>query len=109
MKKAFFRLCLLVLLFVGVGVHAQTHSVLISGPMLGQANYRTAAVWVEAQAGKQPLLRFWRQDNKKESWVVKGVYQAAVQKHGFNTILYYIIGLDVNTVYEYELETRFCS
>jgi alkaline phosphatase D len=104
MKKAFSRLYLLVLIFTGGLAHAQPNSDLVSGPMLGQVDYRTATVWIEAKEGKQPLLRFWRKDDRKQSWVVKGVPKAEARKHGFNVIMFYINGLDVNTAYEYQLE-----
>jgi alkaline phosphatase D len=103
MKKA--SLCLyLSFIILTQWVQAQSHPDLISGPMLGQVDYRTAAVWVEAKSGKQPLLRFWKQSNKKESWLVKGSSQPEGQRQGFNVMIYHISGLDVNTVYEYQLD-----
>jgi hypothetical protein len=103
MKKA--SLCLyLTFVILTQWVQAQDHPDLVSGPMLGQVDYRTAAVWVEAKLGKQPLLRFWKQSNKKESWLVKGSSQPEAQRQGFNVMIYHISGLDVNTVYEYQLD-----
>jgi hypothetical protein len=69
-------------LFAGLGGNAQTPGDLVSGPMLGQADYRAATVWIEAKAGKQPLLRFWGQDNKKENDVTVSPLSSATHVFG---------------------------
>ncbi|MCU0380398.1 MAG: alkaline phosphatase family protein [Chitinophagaceae bacterium] len=76
---------------------------IISGPMLGQVELRTAAVWVEVAQDVTTLkLRYWKKGSDKKSAQVipwKGEIGNA-----FNPVLFQVGGLDPATTYSYEVE-----
>lgn len=98
--KQFFTV---VFLAAHIWVAAQGKKGVISGPMLGQVDYRMATVWVELEQGADARLSFWKKGQKGVTG--KGLVNiggdAAV--HGMHIVHFELTGLDVNTAYEYQL------
>jgi alkaline phosphatase D len=91
MRKTGFGIAILLLC---INLHAQV----VSGPMLGQVELRTAKIWLEvAPAVKTVVLQYEKQgSNHSKSITYKGTLGTE-----FNPILFEVGGLDVNTTYAY--------
>lgn len=87
------RILFVLFLFYTAIVNGQ----LISGPMLGHIEYRTAKIWVEVKPGTLVDLWYW----KKAEQPVKKISKSASQENWFGTLVFDIVGLDANTTYEY--------
>lgn len=71
---------------------------LISGPMLGQVELRTAKIWLEvAPSVKQVVLQY----AKKGTGIKKSIPFKCTLGNDFNPIVFEIGGLEVNSTYEY--------
>jgi alkaline phosphatase D len=82
----------LVLLFVNL--HAQV----VSGPMLGQVELRTAKIWLEVAPAVKTVVLQYGKHGRGISKIVS--YKGELGKE-FNPIIFEIGGLDVNTTYSY--------
>ena len=85
-------------------VFAQAQSInegsVISGPMLGQVELRTASLWIQVSSDITSVaLSYWKQGHPERSW--KKFYDGTLGKE-FNPIRMDIGGLDINSVYEYQ-------
>ncbi len=85
-------------------VFAQAQSInegsVISGPMLGQVELRTASIWVQVSSDITSVaLSYWKKGRPETSW--KKIYDGTLGKE-FNPIRMDIGGLDINSVYEYQ-------
>lgn len=102
MKKAFFIYFLLVSALAQAQVPGQ--KAIISGPMLGPVETRTAVVWVEAAKGLTPSLRYWKKGQPGNSQTAAARIPEEARTQGFQPVHFQLTGLDVNTSYEYEVE-----
>jgi alkaline phosphatase D len=76
---------------------------LVSGPMIGQVEYRTAAIWLEpSQDATSASIRYWK-NGQDRSRGTKLSYKETLGK-AFNPITLQIGGLEPGTEYQYELE-----
>lgn len=84
--------------------NAQSKGGLISGPMLGQNDYRTAKIWMEpAPEVKTLVIRYWKKGNSsqaKNKVLNLGAVGGLVD---FNPVQTEIGGLDPGTSYEYRI------
>jgi alkaline phosphatase D len=72
---------------------------IISGPMLGQVELRTATLWVEVNASvKTVAVRYWKKNDIKAAQIK--TYKGSLGNE-FNPIQMEIGGLDINTAYQY--------
>ncbi len=73
---------------------------LVSGPMLGQIELRSAKIWVEVKPGSTADLWYWKQGRMQEAQRIRQTTDAA---QWFAPLTFTIGGLDVNTTYEYQI------
>ncbi len=93
----YFTLFFFFLLF---DVTAQNKGV-IAGPMLGQVELRTARIWIEAGSDtKTAAVKYWKKANPK-SYHFK--FLVGDMTRDFKTMQAEIGGLEMNTVYDYEI------
>ena len=81
---------------------AQTSADIISGPMLGQVEMRTAKIWLEVKPGSTVEIWYWKKGNISGA---KKLSESTNPKSWFATVLFTLVGLDMNTVYEYQIVT----
>ena len=90
---------IVVVLFV-LTTSAQSSSI-ISGPVLGQVEYRTATILLEVSPTVQSVsLQYWKQHEDVKS--AKTVVYKGLLGNDFNPLKMTIGGLDMNTTYEYQ-------
>ncbi len=87
-------LCVPVLIFLSVTLHGQ----LVSGPMLGPVELRTAKLWIEVKPGSRVTLQYWKQGEMK---YFKTMDKQTKIDDWFSPLVFYVVGLDINTAYEY--------
>ena len=90
----------LLLLFISF----QTQAQLIAGPMLGQVELRTAKIWVEVPPGSSVELLYWKKENANRS----GSQRLSLTTNAaawFAPVTFDLVGLDINTTYEYQVST----
>src|SRR5450755_3905113 len=98
MKKRWLIFCFIPIL----SVHAQLTlpGAIVSGPMLGQVELRTASVWLQVSADVNSItLIYWKKGFPGNSW--QKSYDGVLGKE-FNPVRMDIGGLDVNSYYEYQ-------
>jgi alkaline phosphatase D len=89
-------LYLLVFIFLFHSINAQ----LVSGPMLGPVELRTAKIWVEVKPGRAAAIAFWKKgDMKNHKVLVKGTKI----EDWFSPVTFDLTGLEFNTTYEYQI------
>ena len=73
---------------------------IISGPMLGQVELRTASIWLQVSSEiTSAELNYWKQGHPERTW--QKIYDGTLGKE-FNPIRFDIGGLDINNTYEYQ-------
>lgn len=75
---------------------------LVSGPMLGQVELRTARIWAEIKPGSSADLWYWKKggsDRKKISVSTSGIAW-------FMPVVFDLVDLEMNTTYEYVLNVN---
>ncbi len=72
----------------------------VSGPMLGHIELRTAKIWVQVDAGSTVDLKFWDARHPQQQ---KTAFKTVAQRFEFQTQVFDLTGLDFNTEYEYQL------
>jgi len=92
---------ILALVFLHAG--AQTGKGLVSGPMLGHVDYRTATIWAELAPGQTAELQYWKQGGKKPGNKAMAVRSGDAASQGMQVFRFECTGLDVQTPYEYQL------
>jgi alkaline phosphatase D len=93
MKKTIFFLSLF--LFRGILTYAQV----ISGPMLGPVELRTAKLWLEVVPGTKVDLWYW----KKEAFIdAKKIGKVTTSEQWFAPLQFVLTDLSVQTEYEYQ-------
>jgi len=83
-------------------IHAQISKDIIAGPMLGQVELRTAKIWVEVKPGTPVELWYWKKGNMAAARKMTITTDA---KSWFSPIIFDLVGLDMNTIYEYQIIT----
>lgn len=71
---------------------------LVAGPMPGYIELRTAKIWVEVKPGSTVELLYWK---KGENGSVKKMLVSTDAGLWFAPIVFDLVGLDINTTYEY--------
>lgn len=98
-----FRLFAIALLFFYTN-NLLAQEAIVSGPMLGQVELRTASVWAEIHPSVNGIgLRYWKDGTDKKS--AKLITWKGAVGNEFNPVVFHIGGLDPATNYAYELET----
>ena len=98
MKKHWLIFCFMPVVF------AQAQSTMavsvVSGPMLGQVELRTASIWIQVSSDiTSAALIYWKQGHPETSR--KKIYDGTLGKE-FNPLRIDIGGLEINSVYEYQ-------
>jgi alkaline phosphatase D len=98
MKKLWLIICYM--RFVITQAQPTNAGPVVSGPMLGQVELRTASVWLQVSSDiTSAALIYWKQGHPENSW--KKIYNGELGKE-FNPLRFDIGGLDINCVYEYQ-------
>ncbi|HEX4850612.1 MAG TPA: hypothetical protein VFV08_07395, partial [Puia sp.] len=72
---------------------------IISGPLLGQVELRTAAIWIQVDSSVKSLaIRYWKHNNPGQ--VNTQVYKGQLGME-FNPVTFQVGGLEMNTQYDY--------
>jgi alkaline phosphatase D len=87
---------ILFFLFLFTSVQAQ----LVSGPMLGIVELRTAKVWVEVKPGSSAVILYWKKGTMNS---FKSLEKKTRKEEWFSPLTFDLVGLDVNTTYEYQI------
>ena len=92
---------LLLLSFVYSFSCLTTYGQIVSGPMLGQVEIRTAKLWIEVKPGTPVELWYW----KKGAIASAKKINSPTQNKWFAPLTFDLVGLDMNTTYEYQFIT----
>ena len=99
MKKTFFLLLLFACSFSNL--QAQNNTV-VSGPLLGHIDLRTAKVWMQYKPGiNNIMLRYGVKGSNKSNFKTAFFYPELSMYH--NIVVYELVGLEPGTSYEYNL------
>jgi alkaline phosphatase D len=82
---------------------AQSSKDIIAGPMLGQVELRTAKIWLEVKPGTTVELLYWKKGNMSAAHRIS---QSTNSKSWFTPIVIDLVGLEMNTTYEYQILTN---
>jgi alkaline phosphatase D len=93
MKSVFF-------LVVFVASFLISQSQLVSGPMLGDVQQRTAKIWIEVKPQTKVTCLVWEKGNMN---ALQKVLLTTTNSYDFETVLINAVGLKYNTTYEYQL------
>lgn len=72
---------------------------LVSGPMLGQVELRTAKIWAELKPGSTADLWYWKKGSNERKKL--SVYTST--NSWYAPVLFDLVDLEINTTYEYTL------
>jgi len=72
---------------------------LVSGPMLGPVELRTAKLWIEVKPGSSVVLQYWKKGEIKS---VKWMEKKTNMNDWFSPVVFNLVGLEFNTTYEYK-------
>lgn len=81
---------------------AQPLKEIISGPMLGQVELRTARIWVEVKPGSNVELFYWKRGNMSAA---RKLSATTGTNSWFAPITFTLVALEMNTTYEYQVVT----
>lgn len=73
---------------------------LVSGPMLGPVELRTAKLWVEVKPGSSVLLQYWKKGNPAKASVIS---KSTSRDAWFAPVQFDLVNLEPNTTYEYKI------
>ena len=79
-------------------IFSTSHAQLVSGPMPGHIELRTAKIWVEVKPGSQVDLWYWK---KAAPQSAQKLSSSASATAWFGPIVFDLVGLEFNTTYEY--------
>jgi alkaline phosphatase D len=88
-----------VLIFLAVAANAQ----IVSGPMLGPVELRTARLWVEVKPGSSVVLQYWKKGDLRS---VKSITKKTNQQDWFTPVVFDVVALEPNTAYEYKVSVN---
>lgn len=94
--------CFILFTLINNTASTQSSKDIIAGPMLGQVELRTAKIWVEVKPGTPIELWYWKKGNIAAA---QKLYEAGNAKSWFAPITFDLVGLDMNTEYEYQIIT----
>jgi len=83
-----------VLIFISFTAQAQ----LVSGPMLGPVELRTAKLWIEVKPGSSAELWYWK---KGQLSAAKRISKKTSADQWFAPLQFDVVDLELNTTYEY--------
>src|SRR5215475_12386718 len=73
---------------------------IIAGPLLGQIELRTAAIWVQVDSSvKRLAIKYWKHNDNSQ--VITQAYNGVFGME-FNPITFQLGRLDMNTQYDYD-------
>src|SRR4029077_11484784 len=73
---------------------------IISGPVLGQVELRTASIWIEVTPDiKKIAVKYWKKNDSKTAHIKNYTGELGNE---FNPVKIEIGGLDINTTYQYD-------
>jgi alkaline phosphatase D len=98
MKQSFFFFFLLQF----VSVFTSTAQ-LVSGPMLGPVELRTARLWVEVKSGSSVVLQYWKKGDLRS---VKTISKQTNKQDWFSPVVFDVVALEPNTAYEYKVSVN---
>lgn len=94
--RSFYRLAYLpVLIFFANALQAQ----LVSGPMLGPVEFRTAKLWIEVKPGSSADLWYWKKGGMATA---KRISKKTNADQWFAPLIFDVVALDMNSDYEYQ-------
>jgi alkaline phosphatase D len=73
---------------------------LVSGPMPGHIELRTAKIWVEVKPGTQVDLWYWKKGARDTQ---KSLSKSVPASDWFGPVTFDLVGLEFNTTYEYNV------
>jgi alkaline phosphatase D len=76
-----------------------SYAQLVSGPMLGPVELRTAKLWIEVKPGSSVILQYWKKGEIKS---VKWMEKKTNMNDWFSPVVFNLVGLELNTTYEYK-------
>lgn len=92
-----FILWVLITAYAGIpGLFSQV----VSGPMLGQVELRTAKIWVEVKPGSAVELWYWKKGNAENA---NRLTASTSPSAWFAPVTFELVALDMNTQYEYAI------
>ena len=94
MRRFMTHSILLFCLFFSVAVQAQ----LVSGPMLGPVELRTAKLWIEVKPGSSAELWYWKNGQLSAA---KRISKKTSADLWFAPLQFDVVDLELNTTYEY--------
>ena len=90
----------LLISFLSINVSIAQSSPVVAGPMIGQVEFRTARIWVEAIPGAAVQLRYWK---KGVPSTAKSLIRTSGKTAWFAPMVFDLVGLDVHTEYEFQI------
>lgn len=84
-------------------IHPSAAAQVVAGPMPGHVELRTAKIWVEVKPGTATELWYWKKGNMASAQKLNA---AASALNWFAPVVFDIVGLDMNTTYEYQVLTN---
>ena len=76
---------------------------LVSGPMLGPVELRTARLWVEVKSGSSVVLQYWKKGDLRS---VKTISKQTNKQDWFSPVVFDVVALEPNTAYEYKVSVN---
>lgn len=80
------------------GLHASAQ--VVSGPMPGHVELRTAKIWVEVKPGTNAELWYWKKGTMPSAQKLSANTDAG---YWYTPVVFDLVGLDMNTTYEYQV------
>jgi len=95
MRNVNYLTLLFAFVFFATGLQAQ----LVSGPMLGPVELRTAKLWIEVKPGSNADLWYWK---KGAMATAKRISKKTNAEQWFAPLSFDVVALEINTTYEYQ-------
>jgi alkaline phosphatase D len=99
MRRTIISFLVIILFLFSIPATAQV----VAGPMLGQVELRTAKVWVEVTPGTPVELWYWKKGSLQHA---RRLAVSTNSTTWFTTVTFDLVGLDMNTSYEYQVITN---
>ncbi len=85
--------------------NSQDKKLVLSGPMPGQVELRTASIWIESPVSVNPELRYWKKGDKNIRYCQATQNPDAIQQ-GYNPVVFNLNNLEPQSTYEYQVVSR---
>ncbi|MFN8265831.1 MAG: alkaline phosphatase D family protein, partial [Chitinophagaceae bacterium] len=89
----------IIIAFASLNVALPATAQLVSGPMLGPVELRTAKLWVEVKPGSSVLLQYWKKGNPAGAIAMS---KSTNRNDWFAPVSFTLVNLEPNTTYEYK-------